>query len=157
MMEGDFISQQTPMRAASTGEYEPASSGQPTDSRSRLRILVVDDLVDAADSLALLLRMMGHEAQTAYDGLTALQAAEQFAPHVVLLDIGLPRLDGYAVAMRLRRLSGLQRVCLIAVSGYGRQSDIDLAKEAGFDEHLLKPVSLERLEALLSEFSERQS
>jgi CheY-like chemotaxis protein len=145
-----------PMGAASTGEYEPASAGESTDSKPRLRILVVDDLIDAADSLALLLRMMGHEAQTAYDGHTALQAAEQFAPHAVLLDIGLPRLDGYAVAMRLRRIPGLQRVCLIAVSGYGRQSDIDMAKEAGFDEHLLKPVSMERLEALLVALTQRQ-
>jgi two-component system CheB/CheR fusion protein len=150
----DLSFAKTPMCAASSSKDDPAAAGE-ISSQPSLRILVVDDLVDAADSLALLLRMLGHEVQTAYDGLSAVQVAQQFKPHAVLLDIGLPRLDGYEVAMRLRRLPELQRVCLIAVSGYGRQDDIDRAHRAGFDDHLIKPVSLDRLDVLLAELAKR--
>jgi two-component system, sensor histidine kinase len=121
----------------------------------RLRILVVDDLADAADSLAILLRILGHEVRTAYDGSTALVAAEQFQPHAVLLDIGLPRLDGYQVARRLRQIDALQSACLIALSGYGRDSDVEQAYQAGFHLHLLKPVSADRLTTLLAELVSR--
>ena len=121
----------------------------------RLRILVVDDLVDAADSLAVLLRILGHEVCTAYDGPAALVAAEQFQPHAVLLDIGLPRLDGYQVARRLRQMPQLQSSCLIAISGYGRDSDVEQAYQAGFHLHLLKPVSADRLTTLLAELVSR--
>lgn len=120
-----------------------------------LRILVVDDLVDAADSLALLLRMLGHQVKTAHDGPAALEAAQQFLPEAVVLDIALPKLDGYQVAMRLRQDPPLQRVCLIALSGYGEPSDVQQAQEAGFDHHLLKPVDPERLEALIAELASR--
>ena len=122
-----------------------------------LRILVVDDLADAADSLAILLRILGHEVRTAYDGPAALEAAEQFQPHAILLDIGLPRLDGYQVAQRLRQMPGLQSACLIAVSGYGRDSDVEQAFQAGFHLHLLKPVTSERLTTLLAELASRLS
>ena len=130
--------------------------GIPTNGKPTLRILVVDDLADAADSLALLLRILGHEVCTAYNGPAALVAAEQFHPQVVLLDIGLPALDGYQVAKRLRQMPMLQRPCLIAVSGYGQQADVDYAHQSGFDQHLLKPVTTERLTMLLAEIISRQ-
>jgi CheY-like chemotaxis protein len=122
-----------------------------------LRILVVDDLVDAADSLALLLRMLGHQVKTAHDGPAALEAAEQFQPEAVVLDIALPKLDGYQVAMRLRQDPQLQKVCLIALSGYGEQSDVERGAQAGFDYHWLKPVDLDKLESVIAELANRSS
>jgi CheY-like chemotaxis protein len=130
-------------------------AAEPAGRNRRLRILVVDDLADAADSLAILLRILGHEVRTAYDGPTAIVAAEQLQPHAVLLDIGLPRLDGYQVAQRLRQMPQLQSSCLIAISGYGRDCDVEQAYQAGFHLHLLKPVSADRLTTLLAELVSR--
>jgi CheY-like chemotaxis protein len=110
------------------------------DQRRALRILVVDDLKDAADALAILLRMHGHALRTIYEGQTALATALEFNPHVILLDIGLPLLSGYQVAKQLRQHTELQSVCLIALSGYGQPEDVQAAKQAGFDFHLLKPI-----------------
>lgn len=104
------------------------------------RILVVDDNPDTADSLALLLRLRGYEVEVAYDGPAALETAASFRPQVVLLDIGLPGLDGYQVAERLRQERRLGRVRLVALTGYGREEDQLRAREAGFDHHLTKPV-----------------
>jgi CheY-like chemotaxis protein len=118
-------------------------------SAPALRILIVDDLVDAADSLAIYLRILGYDVQTSYDGELAVQAAIRFRPQVVLLDIALPKLDGLRVAQHLRQHEEVQSACLIAVSGYGRAADIEAAKAAGFDHHFLKPVDMQRLEALL--------
>jgi CheY-like chemotaxis protein len=103
-----------------------------------VRVLVVDDLADAADSLALLLRFQGVEARTAYDGLSALNAAEEFAPRVVLLDLGLPGLNGWEVARRLKALEKPPFVC--AVSGHVREEDRQKSAAAGVDLHLAKPV-----------------
>jgi two-component system CheB/CheR fusion protein len=104
------------------------------------RILVVDDNVDTAESLALLLRLRGQEVKTAYDGPAALKMAASFLPDVVLLDIGLPGLDGYQVAARLRRRRRTAGALLVALTGYGQEEDQRLAHEAGFDHHLTKPV-----------------
>ena len=149
-----------PQRAAPSGLQSPGGAergdGRPTSGRPALRILVVDDLADAADSLALLLRHLGHEVRTAYSGPAAISAAEEFHPQVVLLDIGLPVLDGYQVAVRLRQMPGLQRACLIAISGYGQQADVEHAYKSGFDRHLLKPVTTEHLTLLLAEVLSRQ-
>ena len=134
-----------------------SEAAEPEAHHRQLRILVVDDLADAADSLAILLRILGHEVRTAYDGPTALAAAEQFQPHAILLDIGLPRLDGYQVAQRLRQMPALQSSCLIAVSGYGRECDVEQAYQAGFHLHLLKPVRSELLTTLLAELMSRPS
>jgi DNA-binding response OmpR family regulator len=114
-----------------------------------MRILVVDDLEDAADTLAIYLRMHGYVARTAYDGQTAVQVAGEFRPHAVLLDIALPRLDGYRVAGQLRQDADLQTACLIAVSGYGMAADVNAAYAAGFDHHFIKPVAMEDLLAVL--------
>lgn len=117
-----------------------------------LRVLVVDDLVDAADTLGKLLEIMGCQVRVAHDGLAALSVAATFQPHIVFLDIGLPQLSGYEVARRLRRESPAD-LLLVALTGYGRESDLMQAKEAGFDQHLLKPASLEQLQRLLEQRS----
>ncbi len=116
-----------------------------------LRVLVVDDLPDMRDSLRVLLQVWGHQVEEAGDGPTALSRARVFGPDVVLLDIGLPRLDGYEVARRLRQLPGLEKVLLVAVTGHGRREDEAAARAAGFDHHLLKPFEPEKLARLLAE------
>jgi CheY-like chemotaxis protein len=115
-----------------------------------LRILIVDDNEDVSDSLALLLRLAGHEVLTAADGLQALEAAASFAPEVVFLDIGLPRgLDGYEVARRLRHLPGGREAVLVALTGYGQADDLARSRAAGFDHHLVKPAEPEAVYRLL--------
>jgi PAS domain S-box-containing protein len=105
------------------------------------RVLVVDDNIDAAESLSLLLQAEGHETQLAHDGLTAVEATARFAPHIVLLDIGLPGLNGYEAAMRMRlHAQGGARPTLVALTGWGQQQDRERAARAGFDLHITKPV-----------------
>jgi len=113
------------------------------------RILVVEDNADVADTTAAMLTLSGHEVRTAHDGLEALSIVEEFTPDVVLLDIGLPRMDGYEVARRLRQLPSTRDKLLIALTGYGQASDRLRGREAGFDEHLLKPVDPAVLNALI--------
>ena len=120
-----------------------------------LRVLVVDDNVDSTGSLALLLTLSRHEVRTAHDGLSALEAAVDFRPDVVLLDIGLPKMDGYEVAKRLRQAPALKNVLLIAMTGYGHESDRQHSREAGFDHHLIKPVDFDQLQHILAAFSEK--
>jgi PAS domain S-box-containing protein len=111
----------------------------PADARS-LRILIVDDNMDAADSIAMLLSMEGHETRAVHTARAALLAVPDFKPEVVLLDIGLPEMDGYEVARRLRAQNGRHRMRLVAVTGYGQPADRRRAHAAGFDEHMVKPV-----------------
>jgi CheY-like chemotaxis protein len=106
----------------------------------RWRILVVDDNRDATESLALLLQLEGHATRAAYDGLEALEVARSFDPEIVLLDIGLPGLNGYEVARRLRQQPGGDRLLLVALTGWGQDDDRARTRAAGFDEHLVKPV-----------------
>ena len=113
------------------------------------RILVVDDNVDAAESLKLLLECWGESVEIAHDGATALSIAEQQRPAIVLLDLGLPGMDGYQIAERLRQQANGTPPRLIAVTGYGRDEDRERTRAAGFDRHLLKPLDLERLRKLL--------
>jgi PAS domain S-box-containing protein len=113
------------------------------------RILVVDDNVDAADSLAAVLRLSGRDVQTAYDGPSAIALAREHRPEVVLLDLGMPGMSGYQVAEEMRRQPALQDVLLIALTGWGQEQDRVRTREAGFDHHLTKPPDLEHLEALL--------
>ena len=117
---------------------------------SKFRILIVDDYADAAESMAMLLQMEGHDVETADCGMKAIERAHVFHPQVVLLDIGLPDLDGYEVAKRLRLLPETQDAILIALTGYGRAEDRERSQSAGFNHHLLKPVNLEALSALLT-------
>ena len=132
-----------PPAADSDGaEVRPAGSPQ--------RVLVVDDNVDAADSAAILLRMLGHEVETAQDGHSALAAVRTFQPQVVLLDIGLPGMSGYDVAKALRAQPENEALVLVAVTGYGQDEDHRLSAEAGFERHLVKPVALAALAELLA-------
>jgi CheY-like chemotaxis protein len=116
-----------------------------------LRVLVVDDNVDTARGMSKLLKMSGHNVQTAFDGLTAIETARSFEPEVVLLDIGLPTMDGFQVAARFRQEEDLAGAVIVAVSGYGQESDRCRAREAGFDHHLVKPIDYEALLALLAD------
>jgi two-component system CheB/CheR fusion protein len=109
------------------------------------RVLVVDDNADAREALRFLLDDEGFEVRTAADGPDALAQAETFCPDVVLLDIGLPGIDGYEVARRLRTLPATRNARIVAVSGYGQAQDRERSRAAGFDDHLLKPVSPSRL------------
>ncbi len=109
------------------------------------RVLVVDDSVDAARSLSMLLSLEGHEVRVAHDGATALLAAEAFKPEIVFLDIGLPHIDGYEVARRLRARPAMEQAVLIALTGYGQDDDRRRSHEAGFNSHLVKPVDLTAL------------
>lgn len=120
-------------------------------SARKRRILVVDDNRDAADSLALILQRMGHELSTAYDGQEGVEAVARFQPEVVLLDIGLPKLNGYEAAREIRRQPTGKEVELIAITGWGQEEDKRRAFEAGFDHHLTKPVEASVLRKLLAE------
>lgn len=114
-----------------------------------LRMLIVDDNVDSAQMLAILQKMKGHVTKMAHSGPEGIQAAAEFLPEVVLLDIGLPGMNGYDVARTLRALPDTSESYLIAMTGYGREEDVALAMEAGFDKHLVKPVKLELLQEWL--------
>jgi signal transduction histidine kinase/CheY-like chemotaxis protein len=115
------------------------------------RLLVVDDNQDAANSLAMLLKLQGHDARVAYSGIGALEMTKTYTPDVVLLDIGMPGMDGYEVARRMRQQVGLEGVVLAALTGWGQQEDRRRSKEAGFDHHLVKPVDVAELNRLLGE------
>ncbi|HEX8406405.1 MAG TPA: ATP-binding protein [Duganella sp.] len=135
---------------ASPAKATVGSVGRPaTSSGTGRRILLADDNVDFVDSMAALLASHGHIVSVAYDGTQALENAPAFAPDFAFLDIGLPGLNGYDLARALRALPGLRHTELVAVTGWGQQKDREMAKEAGFDAHLVKPVSFEQIEAML--------
>ena len=117
-------------------------------------VLVVDDNQDAAELIAEALAAAGHQVRTAFDGPAALAISEAFDPDVVFLDIGLPVMDGYEVARRMRALDG-KRMTLVAITGYGQEADRQRALAAGFDSHLVKPVSLEVTLAIAASGVER--
>jgi PAS domain S-box-containing protein len=142
-----------PMAASSAElpQYPDTADGSRNVQLPRRRILVVDDKRSNAQSLEVLLRALGQEVYTAYDGKEALEMARLHRPDVVLLDIGLPIIDGYEVARRCREQPELQRTTLVAMTGYGQDSDRQRSHEAGFDAHLVKPVDLDNLLLLLSQ------
>jgi CheY-like chemotaxis protein len=117
------------------------------------RILVVDDKPDAADSLALLLQVSGHETRAAYGGSAALDVAREFAPDVVFLDLGMPGMDGFEVARQLRAAPGGDALLLVALSGYNHDDDLRHCQNAGFDAHLCKPADLDAVRELLESYS----
>ncbi len=118
-------------------------------STSPQRILVVDDSKDGADSLSVVLQMMGAESRAVYDGPSALAMIREFAPTTVLLDIGMPEMDGHEVARRIRAHPELARVRLIALTGWGAEGDRRRTQDSGFDDHWVKPVEPEKLMALV--------
>jgi CheY-like chemotaxis protein len=135
-----------------TERLTPAPTGEPPAApvTPSHRILIVDDNRDAADSMALLVETAGHSARTAYDGHQALDLASAFAPDVLLLDLGVPGLNGFEIARRIRRQPWGRKVALIAVTGWGQEQDRRRTKEAGFDAHLIKPVGTADLLSALS-------
>jgi PAS domain S-box-containing protein len=128
----------------------PSEKGQ-TAAGPRRRILVVDDNRDSAKSLAMLLKLRGNEVLTAHDGVEAVEAAEKYRPQVILMDVGMPRLDGYEATGRIRERPWEPPAIIIALTGWGQEGDRALSKAAGCDGHLVKPVSLTDLEKLLTE------
>jgi DNA-binding response OmpR family regulator len=125
-------------------------SSPPTAEAATLRILVTDDNRDAAESLAILLRMAGHEVRIAHDGSAALDVALSFHPRLALVDIGMPRLNGHEVARELRRRVG-RTMRLVALTAWGQPTDRRLTKAAGFDEHFVKPIEPAQLDELLEQ------
>lgn len=128
-------------------------SSQRTAVSSGMRILVVDDNVDALEMLVEALNMLGHEAFPAADVQSALSAAREKRPDVALLDIGLPDMDGHELGQRLRQLPGLDGLRLVALTGYGQASDRARSRSLGFAAHLVKPIDLDALNTLLRELS----
>ncbi|MDN4058847.1 ATP-binding protein [Massilia sp. YIM B02769] len=132
-------------------EAPVAHAAENAPQQAPLRVLVVDDNQDAAELLGTLLEVQGHAVSVEYDGRGALQRARQVRPHVMLLDIGLPDTDGYALARQLRAIPELQDAVLVALTGYGQAEDQRLAVEAGFNHHLVKPADLNRVAEILAE------
>jgi PAS domain S-box-containing protein len=151
--QGSTFTVRLPLLPASQSSVESMGTSMGNTSASLLserRILVVDDYADAAESLTMLLQAEGHAVETADCGLKALERAQAFRPQVVLLDIGLPDLDGYEVARRLRALPETHDAVLVALTGYGQTEDRERSRSAGFNHHLLKPVNFEKLSDLLT-------
>ncbi len=132
---------------------EPSSEAPvegPTDScGSQRRILVVDDNEDSAASMATMLQLLGNEVRAAYDGVEAVELAEKFRPRVILMDIGMPRVNGYEATRQIREQPWGRDIVVIALTGWGQEVDRARSKEAGCDGHLVKPVDLAALEKLM--------
>jgi CheY-like chemotaxis protein len=141
-----------PLSAQQSATPQAADDPAPM-STERRRILIADDNRDAADSLALLLELSGHEVRVAHLGHTALSLAQTFRPNVGLLDIGMPDLSGYEVARALRNESWATNLQLIALTGWGQDDDRRRALEAGFDHHMTKPVDPDQLASLIAKRS----
>jgi DNA-binding response OmpR family regulator len=137
-----------------TGDHD---RGEEETSGSSLRILIVDDNRDAADSVGLMLQSTGNEICVAYDGEDAVRAADRFRPQVVLLDIGLPKLNGYEACRRIRKQPWGRNMVVIAVTGWGQDDDKRKAEDAGFDRHMVKPVDPHNLIKLLGSLPSRQA
>lgn len=136
-------------------QMPPEPLGVDHAAHAGMRVLVVDDNRDAAEMVATVLEMEGHETRAVNDGAQALDCVEQYRPHVVVLDIGLPGIDGYEVARRLRRLPAAREALLIALTGYGQNTDQARARQAGFDHHLVKPADMAVVLSLIDEWAGR--
>jgi signal transduction histidine kinase/ActR/RegA family two-component response regulator len=146
--QGSTLTVTLPVMAAPD---DPAAAVPPSARQKvQYRVLLADDNVDFVDSIAVLLRGAGHTVRVCHDGAQALAAADAFVPDYAFLDIGLPRMNGYDLARALRKLPGLQRTVLVAVTGWGQQKDRQLALDAGFNAHLVKPVGAEQILAIMA-------
>ena len=139
-----------PVVAPPTAQPSPLPVERTEPLGSALRVLVVDDNVDTATTLAMLVKESGHEVRMAFDGTAVLELALDFQPNVVLLDIGLPGLNGFEVAKRLRQQPALKNAVLVAITGYGQASDRQHSLEAGFNHHLVKPGDFGKVLGILS-------
>jgi PAS domain S-box-containing protein len=153
---GSTFTLSLPLAAApseATGDEANAANTQVAP----LRILLVDDNCDSADSLAMLLELKGHEVRIAYEGEQAVQVAPRFAPHLAVIDLAMPKMDGYATIAALRAMPELAHTLYAAMTGFGHSSDRERTRDAGFHAHLVKPVELELFDALLAEVEARRS
>jgi CheY-like chemotaxis protein len=157
MHEGEVRAHSDGLRKGSTFQIRLPRVARPGAATSEMestnaeprRVLIVDDNADAADSLAMLLQALNHDTRVAYNGMEALACVEAFKPQTGLIDIGLPGMNGYEVAKRMRAMPNLSGLRLIALTGYGQPEDYERSKEAGFDDHLVKPVDLSALDRAL--------
>jgi two-component system CheB/CheR fusion protein len=141
-----------------TGRHDRAPASETklfSNASPAPRVLLVEDNPDAALGLRLLLKHLGYVVQAVHDGPAALAAAPEFHPQIVLLDIGLPGMDGYEVARRMRLQANDERQILVALTGYGREEDYRRSFEAGFDYHLTKPIHVDDLQVMLAEMEAR--
>jgi signal transduction histidine kinase/CheY-like chemotaxis protein len=148
--QGSTFTVELPVAARPTPAIAATAHDQEETGARSLRLLIVDDNRDAADTLGVLLQMLGNETRVVYDGESAVALAEEYRPDFVLLDIGLPKLDGYGVARRIRQQPWGRNIVLIATTGWGQASDREAARHAGFDHHLVKPVDPDALSAILA-------
>jgi len=152
--EGEGRGSEFVVRLAAAGDGDgarPEASAQAAGPRPapRRRVLVADDNEDSAETMAMLLQALGHEVCIAHDGAQALEQARAFRPDVALLDIGMPRVDGYEAARRLRAEEWGRALVLVALTGWGQDEDRRRSEEAGFDRHLIKPVDIDALQEVL--------
>ncbi len=155
--EGSEFVVRLPMLPANVASAEPLLPSTTPPKTCSLRVLMVDDNVDTVLSFSILLRAAGHEVRTAHDGPAAIQVALEYQPDVVFLDIGLPGLSGYEVAKRIRQERTLKNVVLVALTGYGQNSDRQTALEAGFDHHLIKPARFVQLKQILATVTPKET
>ncbi|HEX9945131.1 MAG TPA: PAS domain-containing protein [Thermoanaerobaculia bacterium] len=154
---GSEFTVRLPLASAEVPHPSPHEPDAAERAAAGLRILVVDDNEDSAESLAVWLRLIGHDARTAHDGPRALEMAMEFHPEVVLLDIGMPGMNGYDVARRLRQEPATQKAMIVAMTGWGQEEDRRRSQEAGFDRHLVKPVDPKGLNDLLARIAARRA
>ena len=138
-------------------EHEPAVYGTEPAEGYRVRLIVVEDNPDAAESLAMLLRMLGHSVTVVHDGAAAIELAWVEVPDLMLIDIGLPGMSGYEVASRIRQNADLKQVALVALTGYARDEDRQNAWAAGFHHHLVKPLDVATLQEIVTRFGPPKS
>lgn len=151
---GSSFTVRLPMLQAAQVEGSGAVVQSEAAASVRRRILVADDNLDAAESLAMLLTMMGHEVRAAHDGAQAVEQAEQFRPDLILMDVGMPRLDGLQAATQIRSMDWGASPVIVALTGWGQDADRKRSKEAGCDVHLVKPLDFERLTTLLTQLAQ---
>jgi CheY-like chemotaxis protein len=145
------------MRLRNIETSKLAEMSQTPANANRLRILVADDNLDSADSLAIMLGMYGHEVRTANDGAAALSAAESFHPEVILLDIGMPKLSGVEACKLIRQQEWSRSALILALTGWDDAEDRQRSRDAGFDHHLAKPVEFDTLQKMLDEAIEKRA
>jgi CheY-like chemotaxis protein len=145
-----------PVAEGASRRARPQETGSSTGPVAKHRILVVDDNKDSGRTLSLLLGLKGHEVQTANNGLEAIDVAEEFRPDVILMDVGMPKLNGYEATQRLRATEFGKDIMIVALTGWGQASDVARSIEAGCSAHLVKPVDFAELERLLANCDKRR-
>ena len=157
LRQGSEFVVRLPMESFKILKPAQVANTAPNKNHKPLRILVVDDNVDTVLSFSMLLKVSGHDVRTAHDGPTSIHIAAEYLPDVILLDIGLPGLNGYEVAKQIRKLPALDGVVLVALTGYGQESDRQASMAAGFNHHLIKPARLEQVRKILASVADARN